>query len=44
MLAHRGGLSGSLPATHGTEVTKSLADGVAQVAAIIRDANIRIDG
>ena len=39
LLAHKGGLSGSLPATHGTDVLRSLEAGLAQMAGIIRDAN-----
>lgn len=39
LLAHKGGLSGSLPATHGADVTRGLEDGLSQIAAIIRDAN-----
>lgn len=39
VLAHKGGLSGSLPATHAADLTRSMADGLAQMAGIIRDAN-----
>jgi len=39
VLAHKGGLSGSLPATHAADVMKSMSDGLAQVATIIRNAN-----
>jgi len=41
LLAHRGGLTGSLPATHGTDIIRGMDDGLAQIAAIIRDANPR---
>lgn len=39
LLARKGGLTGSLPATHGADVVRGLDDGLTQVAAIIRDAN-----
>lgn len=39
LLAHKGGLSGSLPATHGADVIRGLEEGLAQIAAIVRDAN-----
>lgn len=39
LLARKGGLTGSLPATHGADVIKGIEDGLTQIAAIIRDAN-----
>jgi len=39
LLAHKGGLTGSLPATHGDDVLRGLEAGLTQVATIIRDAN-----
>jgi hypothetical protein len=39
VLAHKGGLSGSLPATHGADLLLSMEGGLAQMAGIIRDAN-----
>jgi hypothetical protein len=39
LLAHKGGLTGSLPATHPADVMRGLSDGLTQIAGIIRDAN-----
>jgi hypothetical protein len=39
MLAHKGGLAGSMPATHAADVMRGMDDGFDQIAAIIRDAN-----
>lgn len=39
LLARKGGLTGSLPATHGADVVRGLDEGLTQIAAIIRDAN-----
>jgi hypothetical protein len=39
LLAHRGGLTGSMPATHAAGVMRGLTDGLMQVAGTIRDAN-----
>lgn len=39
LLARKGGLTGSLPATHGADVVRGLDDGLTQIATIIRDAN-----
>lgn len=39
LLAHKGGLTGSMPASHAADVVRGLTDGVAQIAGIIRDAN-----
>lgn len=39
LLARKGGLTGSLPATHGTDVIRGIEDGLTQIATIIHDAN-----
>ena len=39
LLAKKGGLSGSMPATHGGDVMRGMIDGLTQIAAMIRDAN-----
>jgi hypothetical protein len=39
LLAHKGGLTGSLPATHAADVIRAMDDGFNQIAGIIRDAN-----
>ncbi|MEQ1870768.1 MAG: hypothetical protein ABL961_12160 [Vicinamibacterales bacterium] len=39
LLAHKGGLTGSMPAVHGADVIRGVTDGLMQVAGIIRDAN-----
>ena len=39
LLAHKGGLTGSMPSAHPTDVTRGLTDGLTQIAGIIRDAN-----
>jgi hypothetical protein len=39
LLAHKGGLTGSMPAAHPADVTRGLTDGLTQIAGIIRDAN-----
>ena len=39
LLAHRGGLAGSMPGTHAAEVMRGLTDGITQAAGTIRDAN-----
>jgi hypothetical protein len=39
LLAHKGGLTGSMPAGHAADVTRGLTDGLTQIAGIIRDAN-----
>jgi hypothetical protein len=39
LLAHKGGLSGSMPNAHAADVIRSLTDGFAQIAGMIRDAN-----
>ena len=39
MLARKGGMSGNMPAAHGADVLKSLGEGLAQVAELIRGAN-----
>jgi hypothetical protein len=39
LLAHKGGLTGSPPATHPADVVRGITDGLAQIAGIIRDAN-----
>jgi len=39
LLAHKGGLSGSMPSTHAADVLRSLGDGLTQIAGIIHDAN-----
>lgn len=39
LLAHKGGMTGSLPATHGADVIRSLTEGFAQIVTVIRDAN-----
>ena len=39
LLARKGGLSGSMPATHAADLIRGMGDGLAQIATIIRDAN-----
>lgn len=39
LLAHKGGLTGSLPATHGADIVRGMDEGLSQVAVLIRDAN-----
>lgn len=39
VLAHRGGLTGSLPATHAADIIRGMDDGLAQIATIIQNAN-----
>jgi len=39
LLAHKGGLTGSMPAAHPADITRGLTDGLTQIAGIIRDAN-----
>ena len=39
LLAHKGGLTGSMPAVHGADVLRGMTDGLLQIAGIIRDAN-----
>jgi hypothetical protein len=39
LLAHKGGLTGSMPTVHPADVTRGLTDGLTQIAGIIRDAN-----
>ncbi len=39
VLAHKGGLTGSMAAAHGADVIRGLTDGLMQIAGIIRDAN-----
>ena len=39
LLAHKGGLTGSLPGTHAADLIRGMDDGFNQIAAIIRDAN-----
>jgi len=39
VLAHKGGLTGSMPTVHPADVTRGLTEGLTQIAGIIRDAN-----
>lgn len=39
VLAHKGGLTGSMPAVHSADVIRGMTDGLTQIAGIIRDAN-----
>jgi hypothetical protein len=39
LLAHKGGLTGSMPAAHPADVIRGMTDGLTQIAAMIRDAN-----
>jgi len=39
LLAHKGGLTGSMPAMHAADVVRGMTDGLTQIAGIIRDAN-----
>ena len=39
LLAHKGGLAGSMPTAHGAEVIRGMTDGLTPVAGTIRDAN-----
>ena len=39
LLAHKGGLTGSMPAGHPADVIRGITDGLTQIAGIIRDAN-----
>jgi hypothetical protein len=39
LLAHKGGLTGSMPAVHAGDVIRAMTDGLTQIAGIIRDAN-----
>ena len=39
LLAHKGGLTGSMPAAHAADVVRGITDGLTQIAGIIRDAN-----
>jgi len=39
LLARKGGLSGSMPPTHGADVVRGMTDGLTQIASMIRDAN-----
>ena len=39
LLAHKGGLTGSMPAVHAADVVRGMTEGLTQIAGIIRDAN-----
>jgi len=39
LLAHKGGLTGSMPAVHAADVIRGVTDGLTQIAGIVRDAN-----
>jgi hypothetical protein len=39
VLARKGGLTGSMPATHAADVVRAMSDGLDQIAQIIRNAN-----
>jgi hypothetical protein len=39
LLAHKGGLTGSMPTVHSADVVRGMTDGLTQIAGIIRDAN-----
>lgn len=39
LLARKGGLSGSMPSSHGADVLRGMTDGLTQIASMIRDAN-----